>query len=1786
MNMKTKPVAKIADTILDIIDPKIASNIKTADKLSKNPRDLIAIKNARENVLRLANKSHKQKIQQYMAEDPNVLKAQTLWSSIINSNRGKGTGSGFNSHPNFKMFLEAYKPLYLNKHKSKKDFYKFKYVYDTLSPSDYISQSKTFKGRVRDRKADVNSLLVKEMNIPDSQKMGAAQARVSLGLRGDTSAGTPSYVFDEIQEEIANVVSKYRQKHYDDFGSYPTGTGQTRDSFTRFLQNESPLVDSYLQQVGFNVDNNTLSINMKNTEIKKLFNDAKKDYPDQIGDFNPGTKKSIRSSRDKSILDDNRKDFSWSNNKYFDDNSEVSRVINNFRDDIASSGTAEGHPMYYNRKNVDAQINRMFTAGIKAGKPMDEIIENVTQSLKNADRKTFPKINEILDKKFKIRKRIEEGRAMGMGSGMVDNINLGHIVDVAHDYKLGLNMDNLFLLPQKPNIAQYQKYDKQLKTIQQKLNSPNTRNSISEQSALQDELSDLGIELERQGIVTDVGYGRIGKAKDPDALFDMFDENVKFYEAQPPGMKYTDEMNKRIVEDGAQGPGFASGGEVDITEEKSFMDYLFPKTFEYPYKVGGNEPLYNPIPKEGKTKAVADAISLQDARESLDSKSKQRKMDFSENENVKNFKKSKEVVDYYDDVYQQNLFGSILGITPEEADAVASEEIDMPDFRQGSSDVPLTMEVIEEQEDIFDSDEYKDKTAFMTAPQFKDKKYKAVTDILKNDLSGLSNDVQRFMLGAWANVVPIGFAAETVSNYHDLNEPGVGGGMTIDRFLPKEVTGDKYDGDYYNLIYDSSTGKGTDYAEAMGLLDDNGDIQVELLKKYLKNDIVPSTNLNVDGGELREPTALDAVKTTGLVAAAALPYFMFGNISQVMGRTDIRGLGKLMRIAPQLFGIPTPNEAKQFAQLLLRSTLKLGKTPFDKSLRKNITLMVNELQANATMEKSDKYYKDKLEESTNPKYSEERQILIDNLIEIYTNKPLKEKDEKLRKEKTLKQTNDILSLAKNFEDLPTYVRDLAIDEAFQILGIKKSETKFMPEETLFEEVTGIDVSPGERDTMPISLNELKKMSTGGDPGEFTDSVISGEEEVINIDPMLRGGAYESIEDLDMFEEASNVPQIPQRENIFDDENSYEVANVGRVPGWAVTNLSKLDSLAPLGPQIKNLLRIGDEIAETTTTQGEKVGRFYSNLEARLLDPNAPEVFETPADLYNFLNSKGIGKIEVDDYQIPQLIETFSKSEKPITKADLLARIREAPIRKLETKVFGFRSEVENGDEFINGKYPNAHMEKGYIPDTYRENVVFINPSKIPNDPKSYEYSTHGFFNAENMQYVVGWSRLSDRYAINPGSATQLLSPEKTKQISDLNKKIERLTKLSQTSAEDLITRSGGRVTVDQAAKNITQAQKDLIKAQKNLEDLNSKVSKIPNQSIKVTFADEIQSDIFQTYRKTLEVVKKDYQKLLQKNINPKDKYMVDASGDIRSNTDIIQFYDKHKDIMRPMFRTAEDLEAYINELTQSNKVFEDFAKIKPGQLQSNQLKLVQDAAKKRDKVLAVFEEANTNPETLKKLFPNIPFKDRKAWGDIIVKNDLHSAAKRLFIDKDPNASTWYAISPAELVQIRYGQSGTTGTALAERTKNMKGIGTGEFYGGPNAVDPSGKHYTGILEESLKRAANINNSEFKVIKVSVGKPKKIDKVIDIVDEGGNIVKTFKVKKTDDFTSTLNKAMKYIEDSGIEGLKDVPREVPSGFKTVDAYAIKLTPEMILPSKTHFASGGYVQSPLVDIEELIGA
>ena len=725
---------------------------------------------------------------------------------------------------------------------------------------------------------------------------------------------------------------------------------------------------------------------------------------------------------------------------------------------------------------------------------------------------------------------------------------------------------------------------------------------------------------------------------------------------------------------------------------------------------------------------------------------------------------------------------------------------------------------------------------------------------------------------------------------------------------------------------------------------------------------------------------------------------------------------------------------------------------------------------------------------------------------------------------------------------------------------------------IIEDGLELDVNVG--DKIPESMKK-NKMAMGGDPLQEMQSVMLGGTDERN----------EQVDELDIFQDPRNT-DLPAE---------VEMANLvfGKAPGWAIAGANKIDDLLRPG-QTGQRIAQADGLADQATTVGEKANRFFSGLEARLIDPNSPDVFNGPEDLYNFLQSKGISKFEVEDYQIPQLIETMVKTGKPITKASLLDRIKNAPIRKLKSTVRGFRSETENVDgAFERAKYGDSYYEKGSIPESYRENILYLEAGDIPGDVALYRHSTHGFFPDDSTNYVIGWTRGTDRYAIIPGTKGQVtnIGPK----ADELNNKIERLTKIANRSAEDIVNQSGGRVSLEQATTNINKAKKQLAQAQEDLANVGKTDDAIVtgDQTVRVTFADEIQSDIMQTYRKHLENVLDDYKKLVDKGIDVKDTTKIrqqSYSLDLKTDQDVLEFYAKHKSLFRPVFKTEEDFAAYIDDIRKSQAVFKDFAKIRPGTMTPAALAAVRQAGKDRDKVLSIFEEAFTSPETMKKLFPNIPFKDRKVWGDALVKNDLAMAAKRKFVDKDANASDWYVISPAELITGRYGQAGTTATPFAERTKNMKGIGQYEFYGGPNVTDPNGKHYTSILEQSLRRAAKVNNAEFKIVKVQIGEAKSVSRSVQIVNAQGDIVKEFKMAKSskaEDFGDVMNKAEDYINESGAEGLMARPVETPSGFKTIDAYAIKLTPEMVLPTKTHLASGGYVRyDPLVSIDEMIGA
>jgi cell fate (sporulation/competence/biofilm development) regulator YlbF (YheA/YmcA/DUF963 family) len=291
----------------------------------------------------------------------------------------------------------------------------------------------------------------------------------------------------------------------------------------------------------------------------------------------------------------------------------------------------------------------------------------------------------------------------------------------------------------------------------------------------------------------------------------------------------------------------------------------------------------------------------------------------------------------------------------------------------------------------------------------------------------------------------------------------------------------------------------------------------------------------------------------------------------------------------------------------------------------------------------------------------------------------------------------------------------------------------------------------------------------------------------------------------------------------------------------------------------------------------------------------------------------------------------------------------------------------------------------------------------------------------------------------------------------------------------------------------------------------------------VTFADEIQSDVLQNAKRFEERLLKQMGDFL--DATPADRRLAiqqaDYGSDIRGlNPEVAEFYAKNRTVFRPLFKSDVEMQQFINEFQQNKKIFEDLAAAgtRPdGELVAKS----QEALKKERQMLDNLQTAISD-NAMRQLFPNLPFKTRSEWGEAVVKRDLAAAAQRLFVDKADDAAQWYAVSPAKFIKNRYSQSGGTNVPVDQRTKDMKGIGTEEFYGGPDSVDYKGKHYTSVLEKALKRAAKENNSEFKIIK-------------------------------------------------IDGIGD-------------AYAIKITPEMLLPHKTHRKKGGVVYTPeIIDIFEV---
>ena len=711
----------------------------------------------------------------------------------------------------------------------------------------------------------------------------------------------------------------------------------------------------------------------------------------------------------------------------------------------------------------------------------------------------------------------------------------------------------------------------------------------------------------------------------------------------------------------------------------------------------------------------------------------------------------------------------------------------------------------------------------------------------------------------------------------------------------------------------------------------------------------------------------------------------------------------------------------------------------------------------------------------------------------------------------------------------------------------------------------------------------KKMGFGGDPNDLSSGVAE-DNPYFNLKELdLDQSEFEPIEGLDIFEEAKKegYEEVLMAENLL-----------GKVPMWAIANVDKAKMLLQKFTRnekknldnVKNKLGTEDEVTKTvedidiidTPSGATEVGVvkskktiidspedaekvFYSGLEARLMDPNTPKSFNSADDFFDFINRKGVGKAEIEDNILNHYIQISQKNKTPLLTDDMLKIVRQSPMRKIESTTYGTKR--YGGDK--DPKYP-GYQESGALPDSYREEVLFLDPKYLPNDPDKLPGSAHDF----GERYVIGWTRKTDRKATIPVDKTKLgvvdAIDEKqirviTKNQKKLDKQINGLyasaySKLKRQFPEaftddiDDLTTQQMRSKVNRFSDDLKELDQPLMTQIAQFENkfnadqlkLNKYSEVTEGQKVVITMADEIQSDILQQAKKLENDLREQLGEILDL---PKEKRMQELFKQRTSYTgkakevepEVLQFYTQNESIFRPMFHTAEDMQKFVDDFNMNKLVFEEIAKAGPSP-DPALLKKAQMAAAKETKMLEELEVA-LSENAMKQLFPNVPFKNRMEWGSALVKNDLANAANLLYgPDKIPNAATWYAISPAKFIKKRYSQKGGTDTPLDQRSADTKGVGTEEFYGGPDSVsttiDKSGtaatnpnygkpKHYTSTLEKILRTLAKENNSEFKVIKV-------------------------------------------------DGMGEV-------------YAIKITPEMLLPHKTHRKDGGMVYTPeLINIFE----
>ena len=643
-----------------------------------------------------------------------------------------------------------------------------------------------------------------------------------------------------------------------------------------------------------------------------------------------------------------------------------------------------------------------------------------------------------------------------------------------------------------------------------------------------------------------------------------------------------------------------------------------------------------------------------------------------------------------------------------------------------------------------------------------------------------------------------------------------------------------------------------------------------------------------------------------------------------------------------------------------------------------------------------------------------------------------------------------------------------------------------------------------------------KLAMGGEPGQFSNPTPSGLEEEIDVGDYLLEPAYESVQDLDnIFDITRQAEDAFETNDGFQDDQAVEVASrkeglkyiFGEVPKWVRQGKERIEMgiekiLPKTGDELEqSLITRADEIDEglTPVTKSEPGQLFYSKLEAELMQ--GPKEYKDVEAFKKYYQSRNIPKIEIIDSELERIIEAATKAGQPISREMVLGSLKESPIRYVQSKGYGFLSNVLDGQQ--RGLKYSGYKEYGAIPNTDRERLLFVDPNDLRGDPGRLPpgISPHDW----EEPYTIAWSRLSDR---------QL----------------------------------GGKFT-----------------------------------GKTTTFADEIQSDIFQAAQKTAGKLSAKIKYMAQNNV-PLDTINNELQRDMMT------FFADKGTVYRESLPGSAQLQKELQALMGLQDQLTALKNTPVPEITDEMLEAAQKVRYQQSDIIDSMTE-ELNLQLVKQLYPNLPFKLRGQWADASIKRDIYEAAYRKFVLKDPDATDYYAVTPANLVTKRYSHSGSSATSQADRVADKDarikrwvdggmegevapsqypGIGMYEFYGGPGAdvVTDTGKHYTSEIEKIMKRIAKENNVNLEVLPVRVGDQQV--EVFNVVNrETGEILGTGNTGRQADAI-----ANDIIDNSDIK----VIVERANQFDTADSFGIELTPEMAEAFKAYMAKGGYVQEEIV--------